>query len=307
MSSRALRRLQREEEERKQLEQLRQERAEQESDADESSEDNGQVLGTSVRPTKNAFDFLNAAEDESGDEEDDEADGEATTTNKPSTKDDSSTQKNEPNTSTAPSRRKRRKPKKKKAPQKGTSTDPIVKKGGLDEIDLALRTLRTDNKNGTSHGQTEGPSLELRTFYSLLATESKHLNALNEMKKLFGNTVIEGEREGNAPAAARRRGRERVQLDLGAALMGRNSPVSRGQGLAGLALKRNIFVPGKEEWPKATSGGLGMEVVEKAWDFTTEYKFVHGSIYQGVQREFAICVESLDPQRMIQLLQYNRQ
>jgi hypothetical protein len=63
---------------------------------------------------------------------------------------------------------------------------------------------------------------------------------------------------------------------------------------------------GKEEWPRAPSGGLGMEVVKKLPLDVTEYKLVHNTAYKGVQFEFDICVESMEPQRMIELLQYNR-
>ena len=77
-------------------------------------------------------------------------------------------------------------------------------------------------------------------------------------------------------------------------------------GLKGLALKRNPLIMGKEEWPQATSGGLGMELVEKMEDGTIEYRFVHNTIYQDVQRQFETCVASMDPQRMISMLQFHR-
>ena len=136
----------------------------------------------------------------------------------------------------------------------------------------------------------------------LLEVESKHLNALNEMKRLFGNIT---ENDDETPQPARRRGRGPQHLDLGGALTARHSPVSRGQGLAGLSLRRNVFMMGKEEWPKATSGGLGMELEHTASDGTKHYRFVHNTAYQDVQRQFQSCVESMDPQRMIQMLQFN--
>ena len=137
-------------------------------------------------------------------------------------------------------------------------------------------------------------------LFRLLAVEAKHLNARNEMKRLFGNVVTENESDGNP--GPRRRGRGPQTVDLGGALAARNSPVSRGQGLRGLALKRNPLIMGKEEWPQATSGGLGMEMVGKLEDDTVEYRFVHSSIYQGTQREFESCVASMDPQRLIKML-----
>ena len=61
----------------------------------------------------------------------------------------------------------------------------------------------------------------------------------------------------------------------------------------------------KDEWPRAPSGGLGMEMVDKLPDGSIEYRLVHNSSYQDVQRQFDMCVESMDPQRLIHLLQYN--
>ncbi|RAL09508.1 transcriptional repressor TCF25 family protein [Aspergillus homomorphus CBS 101889] len=62
---------------------------------------------------------------------------------------------------------------------------------------------------------------------------------------------------------------------------------------------------GRDEWPRAPSGGLGMELVEKRPDGNTVYKILHNAAYTDVQRQFELCVESMDPQRMIHLLQYN--
>ena len=48
-----------------------------------------------------------------------------------------------------------------------------------------------------------------------------------------------------------------------------------------------------------------MELVERLDDGTIEYRFVHNTVYQDVQRQFMSCVESMDPQRMISMLVYN--
>lgn len=200
----------------------------------------------------------------------------------------------------------KKKPKKKKKQQEKSVEKNSLKQEDqacLDEIDLALRSLSTEPP-ASQATMVASPSHEsFPEMYRLLAVDTKNLNAANEMKRLFGSAVLGGENE--EPGHPRRRGRLQ-HLDLGGALAGRNSPVSRGQGLAGLALRRNVFISGKEEWPKATSGGLGMELVEKLNDRTTEYRFVHSTAYQDVQGQFETCVESLDPQRLIHLLQYNR-
>ena len=299
MSSRALRKLQREKEQQDQLDASNEDNAAN----DESEED------APMPKVLNAFDMLNQDEDE------DEAN--VSDVEEPQSTEGVSAKQNQagPSENAKPkskSKKKKNKKKGKASNQNGTPTKGVqvaAEDSQLDEIDLALKSLSTTSKDGADvplAAKIDEANLQL---YRLLAVESKHLNALNEMKRLFGNVVMESEDEAGAAAAAgppRRRGRVQ-NLDLGGALAGRHSPASRGQGLAGLALRRNPFILGKEEWPKATSGGLGMELVEKLEDGTIEFRFVHNTIYQDVQRQFQTCVESMDPQRMITLLQYNRE
>lgn len=298
MSSRTLRKLQREQEQQSQLDALKEDNVP--DDESEEEAPKGKIL--------NVFDMLNEDEDEDGVNDSDLADhddGEdAEVSNKKPQVEPSEKPK-------AKSKSKKKKNKKKgKAPEQADTSakgaQPAAKEPQLDEIDIALKSLSTTSKDGADvplAAKIDEANLQL---YRLLAVESKHLNALNEMKRLFGNVVLENEDDAGAAAGPPRR-RGRVQnLDLGGALAGRHSPASRGQGLAGLALRRNPFILGKEEWPKATSGGLGMELFEKLEDGTTEFRFVHNTIYKDVQRQFQTCVESMDPQRMIALLQYNR-
>lgn len=296
MSSRALRKLQREQEQQNQLNDLKEDNV-----PDDDSEEEvpaGKVI--------NAFDMLKDGQDEDEVNDSDVAD--------PNNAEDAEALAKNAHVEASEKPKSKSKSKKKKNKKKGKAPEQIdtpakvsqaAKEPQLDEIDLALKSLSTTSKDGADLplvAKIDEANLQL---YRLLAVESKHLNALNEMKRLFGNVVLENEDEAAAAAGPPRR-RGRVQnLDLGGALAGRHSPASRGQGLAGLALRRNPFILGKEEWPKATSGGLGMELVEKFEDGTTEFRFVHNTIYQDVQRQFQTCVESMDPQRMIALLQYN--
>lgn len=300
MSSRALRKLQREQEQQKQQDLL---------DEEATLEDESEHEEVPVPKASNAFDMLNEAEEEEEAGKSDIASSEGDEDPKPQSK--GIQYEDKPAISgkaKAKSKSKKQKNKKRTKPagNSGTSiktTDKTGKTPQLDEIDLALKSLSKDAKDDPSTSTRVKIDEANIQLYRLLAVESKHLNALNEMKRLFGNAVLENEDE--AAGTSRRRGRGPQQLDLGAALAGRHSPASRGQGLAGLALRRNPFILGKEEWPKAPSGGLGMELVEKMEDGTVEYRFVHSTIYQDVQRQFETCVESMDPQRMIQMLQFN--
>ena len=302
MSSRALRKLQREQEHQKQLDIL---------DKVDAQDDESEQDDAPAPKALNAFDMLNEVDDEDEDEDDNadviSSEDDDDTISKPKTvRQEAKPAPSDAAKGKSKSKKKKTKKKSKLAENVRTTEKPAQatsRASQLDEIDLALKSLSTKANGDPSASirvQINEANLQL---YRLLAVESKHLNALNEMKRLFGNAVLENEDE--AVDTPRRRGRGPQQLDLGAALAGRYSPASRGQGLAGLALRKNPFILGKEEWPKAISGGLGMELVEKMEDGTIEYRFVHSTVYQDVQRQFETCVESMDPQRMIQMLQYN--
>ncbi|KAL8937804.1 MAG: hypothetical protein Q9211_003499 [Gyalolechia sp. 1 TL-2023] len=298
MSLRALRKLQREQEQQKQIQDNR------DISEDEASEDEKPANSK----TLNAFETLNQAEDQVSAEDNSEQDDEARDTHGgPENQEHEEVSVAQSPSKSRPKPKKRKKSKKKAGHNVRPQNDPTVMhaqkdSAGLDEIDLALKSLSTQSSALGPKPVLPSSHDTFPAMYRLLAIDAKNLNAANEMKRLFGNVVFEGEND--EPVQARRRGRVQ-HLDLGGALAGRNSPISRGQGLAGLALRRNVFMPGKEEWPKAASGGLGMELVEKLNDGTAEYRFVHNTTYQDVQRQFETCVESLDPQRLIHLLQFN--
>jgi hypothetical protein len=290
MSSRALRRAQRELEEKEVQEKL----AQDEQDEEKSEEE--VVPKAKAKPSLFAM-LGDGGDDDNEEEEDaerdvepeaDDSDGNAEAENTPASK------------SSKKSKKKKKKAKAKgKAAEAEKSAGPAKSKSGLDEIDQALLALNlTAGQAGAgSDEQDFAISEEIKQLYSVLSVDSQHLHAANEMKKLFGRAALQN----NEEAAPRQRG---PQGGIAAAIAGRNAPGNRN--LASLGLRRNIFVQGKEEWPRATSGGLGMEIVEKRPDGSVEYRFVHNNMYQDVQRQFQICVASMDPERMIQLLHHNR-
>lgn len=181
-------------------------------------------------------------------------------------------------------------------------------KSQIDDIDSALSSYPLTNQDPSEHdaSQENADDSALLQSCALLAVDLQSLNAVNEMRRLFGRAALGSVNDDqNEARAGRRRGREGRRLDLAGALAGRNLP--GGGGLQGLSLRRNVFIPGKEEWPRGTVGGLGMEVVRKDQDGITEYRFAHSKSYQDVQSQFNTCVESMDPDRMVQLLQFNRE
>jgi len=292
MSSRALRKLQREQEQRQQ--QVHNE--DRSSDLDDENDDE-----TLRNNKQNMFDMLN--EDEAS-----QADGESENPPEEAEPDKRISMENvRPQTSAKKKKKRKGRQQASQVSVQRTNSQTKLSGRASDEVDRALKTLSMNTNPSKAGRQNSSIDETMQSLHSLLAVDTRNLNSLNEMKRLFGNSVLEADDHGAAPAAAgRRRGRGPQMLDLGGALAGRNAPGGRGQGLAGLALRRNVFMQGKEEWPRGTGGGLGMEVVEKHDDGTIEYRFVHNTAYQDVQRQFESCVESMDPQRMIQLLQFNR-
>jgi hypothetical protein len=111
--------------------------------------------------------------------------------------------------------------------------------------------------------------------------------------------------EDRAERRARQRPRQQPrQVDLETALKGHHAP---GKGLSELTLRRNPLIQGKDDWPKGTTGGLTMEMVDnKAPDGTIEFRFVHDKTYQALQSAFHGYVEMGDPQNLIGLLTRNR-
>ncbi|KAJ5257200.1 hypothetical protein N7478_013304 [Penicillium angulare] len=288
MSSRAIRKLQK----------LREQELHEAEQQDDSSDDDA------PRPTKskfNAFDLLNAGnDDDDNDEEEPDEELAAPEVQTPEPTPEPTTPKS--------ANKKKKKKKAKKAPAV-TELAKGKKEAELDEIDRALKDLAV--KGSSSNGNDPSVSLTSsqgvsfpKTTDELLSIESKFLNPTNEMRRLFGNVALENFDDDAGSGRRRDRNREET-VDLGRALTGRYSPASRGQSLAGVTLRRNVLMQGKDEWPRAPSGGLGMEVTEKLSSGDVLYKILRNAAYTDIQNQFDLCVESMDPQRLIQHLQYN--
>ncbi|PYH71442.1 transcriptional repressor TCF25 family protein [Aspergillus vadensis CBS 113365] len=298
MSSRALRKLQKQREQELQLAQLEQEN-------DDSSDEEPVVRPS--KPKLNAFDLLNSVDDDDEDEQESEIEAEIEEP-EPVTQPKEEVPAPAPAPKpAAPGKKNKKNKKKKKAGAKSGAHAASPEATGLDDIDKALKDLAVNPKHpahsGGSAAAEDRDAGFPKTPEALLAIDPRCLNATNEMRKLFGNVVLENFDQDTGSGRRRDRGRE--TLDLGQALTGRYSPASRGQSLAGVTQRRNVLMQGRDEWPRSPSGGLGMELVEKLQNGSTMYKIVHNSSYTDVQRQFDMCVESMDPQRMIHLLQYN--
>lgn len=287
MSSRALRKAQREKEEQERLKRLEEEAHALEEEEDDDDEEPSQPV-----MRKSAFAML----EEDADEEEDEHE------------EDNEDVEDVPVPTTTPPKTSSSKKKKKKKKSKGAVNDPSPQEPALDEIDAALKQLSTNNKSSQSATTTAGSNAAVSESCRLLSIDSTHLHAQNEMRRLFGRAALEqdGDDQQAQPGHVggnRRQQRQAQQVGLAQALRGQRQ--DGRSGLSAMALRRNIFIQGKEEWPVATGGGLGMEVEEKRADGTVLYRFVHSTAYQDVQAQFESCVVSMDPNRMVVLLQHN--
>lgn len=270
MSTRALRKAQRELEERIALEKA--------TEVDEGSEESEEE-----RPSKpsqqSLFALLNEQEDE--DEVEDEDDTEGRKENIDEVK-----------TVTPPTSKSGKKKKKKKKAKAGNKIEE--KDDDDDDFDAELALAIANNKTNSKYeadkdsAKTTGSQTSDR-IGQLLSVNTQNLHVANEMRRLFGRDAVDAERRAPAPA---QRGRRR----------GQGEP---DRGFPALSLRRNIFIQGKEEWPRATTGGLAMEIVKKHDDGTTEYRFIHSTAYQSAQRDYEVAVASMDHNRMVALVQQN--
>ncbi|KAI9735763.1 MAG: hypothetical protein M1818_006372 [Claussenomyces sp. TS43310] len=208
-----------------------------------------------------------------------------------------------------PKKSKKKKKKTKSKPQMANAAAEAqsAAKKGSDEIDAALEALNIERGKRNTMAEDLAPALdpEYERICALLGTSSQHLKVANEMKSLFGRTATENHDDAGGPVGrgARRRQRGVQQVDLETALKGHHAP---GKGLPEITLRRNIFIQGKDHWPRASTAGLTMEVVDdQAPDGTIEFRFVHDRAYNAVQQQFNMFVEMGDPQNLIGLLQRN--
>jgi hypothetical protein len=206
--------------------------------------------------------------------------------------------------------KKAKKPKKKKkAKNKAKEVDevPTDSKNDADDIDRALRelNLKTPSSGDNSASIPINPGYE--RVCALLGINAQHLKVANEMRNLFGRAAVDVHDEpgGHVRGQRNRQRGQNQQVDLETALKGRHAP---GKGLPELTLRRNSLIQGKDDWPKAPTGGLTMVIVDdqRAKDGTVEFRFDHNKEYQALQQAFYGFVEMGDPQNLIGLLVRNR-
>jgi len=184
-----------------------------------------------------------------------------------------------------------KKPKKSKNKKKTKKSSASTKSTVDDFLKDIAQPANTPSDDSTSND-----------LCNLLAIDVQHLQVANEMRRLFGRAAFHEDE--HQSASEQRRPREGEGASLADAVTGKMA--YGGPGLPAMLRRRNLFAQGKEDWPRATGGGLGMETVEARSNGVTEYRFVHNAGYQHAQREFENCVLGMDPNSMVHLLRFNR-
>lgn len=302
MSSRAIRKVQK----------LR-EQQQQDSNLDESSDDDAP---RPAKPKFNVFDLLKATDNDDDDDKNndgDEKEGhqEHEEPHKEPVVQVESEPEPEPESEPAKPQKAKKTKKKKKNKSKQSQTkspesDMKQQEGaGMDEIDRALKALGVTDGSSANPAFPTHSNLDIRlleTLDKLLSIQTKFLDPKTEMRKLFGDVTLENY---DQDAGSGRRRNQEETIDLGRALSGRYCPASQGRSLKGIAPRQNPLFQGKGEWPLAISGGMSMEVNGSLPPGRTQYRICHSTGYKDVQRQFNMCVESMDPQRLIFHLQHN--
>lgn len=276
MSSRALKRAQKQKEEK--------ERAQAEDGEHQDDDEDDGIIALTTQ--KSAFEMLaDAQSDDGASSEEQESES--------GTPPVSSSQKNPERTVSRP----KPKSKHKKRKKKSSGAEDESHESRNDDIDEVLNSLSIDNRQ---HGLSDSQDYHDEFRFQHLNLEPQHLHVENEMRRLFGRSVLKAENQDET----RPRRAPGEMLTIPDAVSGLYSPY--GMGLPAIVRKRNIFSHGSDQWPKSTSGGLGMEVEESQVHGVEKFRFTHNKAYQLVQGEFEASILTTEPQVMVGLLRENR-
>jgi len=167
-----------------------------------------------------------------------------------------------------PVNNRKKKRKKKKSGKKIAARSSEDNLEELDEVEASLRWV--ESTLGPAPAQELTP-LEVKPhpLRDILIVENKHLNPENEMKRIFGSRVVSESRQRN------QRGRT----------------IKRG----------SVLVTPKPSWPNASRTGLSMRTIDCDKDGSW-FTWDHSPQYQSVQLEFLSAVESMNPDRIMKIL-----
>lgn len=209
-----------------------------------------------------------------------------------------------------PAKKSKKSKKKKAKAKKATSATPgdnneSPQPDGLDEIDLALKELNMAKASQGADNQNTQGAYDAK-LARLLSISFDHLKVINELRAMFGQDTLNSVRNQDEAQARddrrhNRHGAQRqMQVDMEMYLKGRP-----GEKIPEVVRRKNPFVQGKEEWPKASAGGLKMEAVTDERVDPTEYRFSHDKHYQELEVGFFSLVDMMDPMRIVHFVHQN--
>jgi len=198
---------------------------------------------------------------------------------------------------TAPAKKSKKSKKKKKKGKKPEVSAAEEGHESFDEIDRVLAELNVTNPNTkTSPGASAAKDPETQ-IAQLLHINFQHLKAMNEMRKMFGNTEHVAETEAQ-PAAPRTRGQQGVDLETYLT----SYPRQGKKGMFETVLRTNPFIEGKKTWPRDSTHGLKMERLGSDDYGFVEFTFVHDKTYEELESSFFGLVQMYDPMQLVHFL-----
>lgn len=203
--------------------------------------------------------------------------------------------------------KKNKKPKKKKKAKKVENAPAEEKedkkKGGLDEIDLALKELSLKPQPQTTAGHETHANYDV-DLARLLSVNFDHLKVINELRAMFGQETIDSVRSQEETQARddRRRNQRRGHIDVNMEMYLKGRP---GEKIPEVVLRKNPFMQGKDFWPRASAGGLKMQAVTDERVEPTEYRFTHDRSYGLLEMQFYSLVDMMDPMRIVHFVHDN--
>ncbi|KAL3632792.1 hypothetical protein CASFOL_025776 [Castilleja foliolosa] len=221
--------------------------------------DDDSELSDSPPPARNYFDLLEDENDNScDDQEKDEIPIESSDC---AIANEHSSMEKDANTIPMPNVKSKKKKKNKKKKKKLGA----ISKNDVRSSDLMLENLSLEaSSSGHQSGATNDIMLKKQCNYSVLQVDPKFLSAENELRRIFGNSVVKTHERSNLP--------------------GNSSRMVRGGRRVSHILKRTILVSPSQHWPR-WDGSLSMELLETR-DGVHYFRYVHSSSYSQAQRAF---------------------
>ncbi|GLU00914.1 hypothetical protein SLE2022_182490 [Rubroshorea leprosula] len=234
---------------------------EEDDDEQQLSGDESESSDLGTRSLKNPFDLLN---------EDDEEDNPDQVEEREVADETSGGKQRVPvmkNTTSQASDNKSKKKKKKKS--KGGSLNSDKSEKSLDaaleilSLDVSSSEPQSDPVKTKSENAKVCDNLVKRTGYSILQVDPKHLNAENELKRIFGSKVVKSFEKSNQSSGQRQ---------------------IRGGRRGSHHIRKTVLVSPLDHWPR-WDGSFSMELLETK-DGYNYFRYIHSSSYGQAQRAF---------------------